>query len=138
MSKLPNFLGSKMRARCVTHIANLIAKAFLDLYTRPASKMRCVSGDNLATPVQPSTAAPSSMPESDTSGNDSTESGAPLDAENDVDEVKEMFDQAEVKVAVAKAFEYMKTTYGVVVTTPELREAQELLSKINGFAHDPF
>ncbi|KAG9092375.1 hypothetical protein FRC06_000123 [Ceratobasidium sp. 370] len=135
-SKLPNLLGSKMRARCVAHIANLIDKAFLDLYTRPASKKRRVSGDNLATPVQPSTAAPSFMPESDASGNDSTESGAPLDAENDVDEAKEMFDQAEVKVAVAKAFEYMKTTYGVVVTAPELREAQELLSKINGFAHD--
>ncbi|KAG8745576.1 hypothetical protein FRC10_007754, partial [Ceratobasidium sp. 414] len=97
MLQLPNFLGSKMRARCVAHIANLIAKAFLDLYTRPASKKRRVSGDNIATPAQPSTAAPSHIPESDTSGDDSAESGVPLDPENDTDEAKEMFDQAEVK-----------------------------------------
>ncbi|KAG9089700.1 hypothetical protein FRC06_001424, partial [Ceratobasidium sp. 370] len=93
---LPRFAGDKARSRCLAHIANLVAKAFLEPYTRPSSRKRRIMDSSEATTAPtPSSAATSP----DISANLNEPDGI-LDDLNgvlDADEGRELFDQAEVK-----------------------------------------
>ncbi|KAG8769320.1 hypothetical protein FRC12_005039 [Ceratobasidium sp. 428] len=144
--ELPRLLGEDARGRCMAHIGNLMAQAFIDLYRRTSSRKRRRAAVDSTENTQPSTSStlPSDPSVANLLGSSSDDPDEPevvlddldgiLELPSDVDEGRELFDKGEVKKALVAAFAYMKAEYRVTVTSEEIREAQELFPKINGFA----
>ncbi|CAE6447109.1 unnamed protein product, partial [Rhizoctonia solani] len=119
-ASLPNFPGAQFRTRCIAHITNLVAKAFMAVFTRPASKKRKIAKSR-ALAKQPTSGSPISA----TRGTDDEFS----------DEGMELHDAGVVQKAVLTAMNEMRVRFGVEVADEEFNEARSVLPKITGFAH---
>ncbi|KAG8684222.1 hypothetical protein FRC08_013804 [Ceratobasidium sp. 394] len=142
---LPQFLGPQARTRCLAHIANLAAHAFLDVFGRPSSKKRWTVAKSAVKPKRSTPNAASTHPVAvssllGVSGNANDpevildELDGILELPDDSDEGKQLADQGEVKLAVTKSLEHMKAAHGVVIPPGELADARDLFPKVNGFA----
>ncbi|KAG9084333.1 hypothetical protein FRC06_004121, partial [Ceratobasidium sp. 370] len=106
--------------------------AFLEPFTRSLSRKWHIAPDLTPAeqhPLHVTAATPSSTAVPSKASRNPGEPKVVLDELNGVlnaNEGKELFDQAEVKMAIIKAMDYMKKEYRVVMTQ----------AKINGFAHD--
>ncbi|KAG9097893.1 hypothetical protein FRC07_010716 [Ceratobasidium sp. 392] len=139
---LPNFRGAKARGRCVAHIANLVAQAFISPFTQPPSKKQRLAGQSSNTerqsapgtatnhPPEPTTTCnePSGeVPDSHKVNLDNTDDGSELP--DKPDDGRQAFDHGEVTAAVEKALERVKQDYHVIVSQAELDKACEVIPK---------
>ncbi|CAE6424423.1 unnamed protein product [Rhizoctonia solani] len=144
-SSLPNFPGTHFRTRCIAHITNLVAKAFMAVFTRPASKKRKIAKSRaLAKQPGPSnltsaTGINSASSLSDPTNSEDLELEQPLDELDAIldipdefaDEGMELHDAGVVQKAVLTAMNEMRVQFGVEVDDEEFSEARS----ITGFAH---
>ncbi|EUC56298.1 hypothetical protein RSOL_170680, partial [Rhizoctonia solani AG-3 Rhs1AP] len=143
---LPNFPGAQFRGRCMAHMINLIAKAFMLVFSRPSPKKRKIatnarvlakrSAPNNST-TQPSTANGSSTSEPTELDDPELPSLDELDTALNVtgelpDEGMEQHDTIEVQKAVGAAIEGMVDLFGVRLSDDELKEAREIFPKATG------
>ncbi|QRV99835.1 AC transposase [Ceratobasidium sp. AG-Ba] len=122
-----SFRGAKNRVRCLAHIINLMAKAFLSLFSKPPRRKKA--------------SAPASQPRADASSETPTQhvSHAENEDEDDTDGVlrpetdpdKQEYDDHVVQKIVQKALDQMAKEE-VVPTKEQIKEGQTIIPKVAG------
>ncbi|EUC59335.1 hypothetical protein RSOL_308600, partial [Rhizoctonia solani AG-3 Rhs1AP] len=137
---LPNFPGSEFRGRCMAHITNLAAKAFMAVFTRPPPKKRRIAQNARVLAQQSATSSSGSG--SSIAANSTAESDLPPLDELDealeipgelIDEGMEQHDTVEVQKAVGVAIEEMANRFHLRLSDAELKEAREVFPKVRMF-----
>ncbi|CAE6473416.1 unnamed protein product [Rhizoctonia solani] len=139
----PSFGGPKFRSRCGAHITNLMAKAYLSIFSKPSTRKRGPPTTDVV-PAPPAkrrrgngnsveAANAQSLEESPIDGDieiDSVE--GPVD---DIDEDKAEYDTFTVKASVTAAFSEAEKSLGIKISESDRQMAQQLLPKISGLAN---
>ncbi|KAG9074447.1 hypothetical protein FS749_013999 [Ceratobasidium sp. UAMH 11750] len=133
--RIPNFLGERSYVRCLAHILNLMAKAFMLPYSRPSKRTKLV----LARTATDVAAMQSSGPVQEfilaqqlDAPLESDELEAPNSAE--VDEGKFEHDTLVAQASVIKAIEQLYAMYKIAPTKQQLQSAQAIMPKVAGLA----
>ncbi|QRV82979.1 AC transposase [Ceratobasidium sp. AG-Ba] len=126
---IPSFRGAKNRVRCLAHIINLMAKAFLSLFSKPPRRKKASLSTGqpranvpLSTPAQ-HVDAPEIEDEDDTDG--------VLQPETDPD--KQEYDDRVVQKITQKALDQMAVEK-VIPTKEQILDGQSLMPKVAGLA----
>ncbi|CAE7107559.1 unnamed protein product [Rhizoctonia solani] len=110
---VPTFRGSRARLRCLAHIVNLMAKAFMSLFSPPPKRT------SRELPARPSSDAANQEFDADPTG--------------EVDADKWEYDNTVVKGVAAEAISMM-AGQGVNVSEEELASARRIMFKVAGLA----
>ncbi|CAE6474836.1 unnamed protein product [Rhizoctonia solani] len=142
---LPNFPGAHFHGRCMAHITNLIAQAFMSVFNRPSSRKRKLAtslGARVLTQQLPPNINPTFANSADAPEPNNPEQptldvlDVALDIPGElVDEGKEQHNTVEVQKAVAAAIETVYNLYGLCLSDDKLRNAREVFPKAAGFAN---
>ncbi|CAE6371524.1 unnamed protein product [Rhizoctonia solani] len=139
--RFPTFGGPSFRGRCSAHIVNLMAKAYLSIFSKPANRKRSTQGNGaFQAPSKrcrlvnnPTDVASTESPGEYDAGNDSDSEGEDGPAD-DIDEDKSEYNNATVKASVIAAFSEVEKNFGLVISQSDRQTAQQLLPKISGLA----
>ncbi|EUC67758.1 hypothetical protein RSOL_560480, partial [Rhizoctonia solani AG-3 Rhs1AP] len=130
----PHFHGERSYARCLAHVINLMAKAFMSPFNRPSQRTRKVLEK---APRPTSTAGKRAtqgfLQAQQVSNIDN--SGELDDSEAlDIDEARFEHDTLVVQAVVYQALEQLSSMYSLVLTTQDLREAQAIMTTVANLA----
>ncbi|CAE6455658.1 unnamed protein product, partial [Rhizoctonia solani] len=114
---VPTFRGSPDRIRCVAHVLNLMAKAFMALLDASSTRARITASDGVSSAEAAALAAASS--DGDDPSND------PQDSTSDVDPDKLQHDTGVVQGVAAQAVELMRE-WGTAISTSELASSRQI------------
>ncbi|CUA71178.1 Putative AC transposase [Rhizoctonia solani] len=139
----PSFGGPKFRSRCGAHIGNLMAKAYLSIFSKPTTRKRGPLANEVV-PTPPTKRRRANGSSADAIPPQSLEENA-LDADiesdnaeglvDNIDDDKAEYDTVTVKASVAAAFSEAEKTLGIVISESDRQMAQQLLPKISGLAN---
>ncbi|KAG8700104.1 hypothetical protein FRC11_013218, partial [Ceratobasidium sp. 423] len=133
----PTFGGPKFHSRCGAHITNLMAKAYLSIFSKLTSCKRGAPAEiasapahkhrrNTGSSVEVANAQP--VQENPTGSNIENEDSEGL--VDNINEDKAEYDNATVKASVAAAFSDAKKVFGITVSESNQQMAQQLLPKL--------
>ncbi|CCO38158.1 hypothetical protein BN14_12323 [Rhizoctonia solani AG-1 IB] len=140
--RFPTFGGPKFRGRCGAHIVNLMAKAYLSVFTKPENRKQITKGGEVthAPPKRrriagnPVDIASAEETEAINAGSDSESEGEEGLVDN-IDKAKAEYDSATVKASVNLAFMEVEKAHGILISPSDQQSAQQLLPKIAGLAN---
>ncbi|QRV99251.1 hAT family dimerization protein [Ceratobasidium sp. AG-Ba] len=125
---IPFFRGPRSRVRCLAHIINLMAKAFLSLFTRQPRRKKVTEPSTRPAIAQasPATTQPDQAIDDIEEDNDDV-----LKPNTDPD--KQDFDDRKIQKNLQKAFNQMAAEK-VIPPQEQLREGRSIMTKVAGLA----
>ncbi|QRW00786.1 hAT family dimerization protein [Ceratobasidium sp. AG-Ba] len=124
---IPSFRGPRNRVRCLAHIINLMAKAFLSLFTRPPRRKKAAEPSK----QQALTASSAAVQIDQSSGDIEEDTDDVLKPHTDPD--KQEFDDRKIQKNVQKALDAMAAEK-VVPKREQLQEGRSIMTKVAGLA----
>ncbi|KAG9083718.1 hypothetical protein FS749_005814 [Ceratobasidium sp. UAMH 11750] len=124
---IPSFRGSSSRVRCLAHVINLMAKAFLSLFSRPPRRKKVEQARQQA-PAQPSATA-----QDPNQANDKVEDDTDDVLQPETDPDKQEHEDGVVQKIAQKALDQMALEK-VVPTREQLQEGRLIMPRVAGLA----
>ncbi|KAG9081714.1 hypothetical protein FRC06_005430, partial [Ceratobasidium sp. 370] len=139
---VPHFLGERSYVRCLAHIINLMAKAFMAPFTYPSKRTKQVLDSNATNPM-PSRASAQAvheflqvqkLPRNPENPENPEVNDADTPDSAEVDEAEFVHDTLVAQAMVLKAIEQLSAQYGIAPTASQLRSAQGIMPIVAGLA----
>ncbi|KDN47302.1 hypothetical protein RSAG8_03781, partial [Rhizoctonia solani AG-8 WAC10335] len=133
--RIPHFLGERSYVRCLAHIINLMAKAFMSPFSNTSKRSREVIEKNnqnskLITPaIQDFLYTQKEVGAEGVDADDAEVLGS-----NNVDPAQFEHDTLVVQDSILQAIEQVSASKGIVPTKSELQDAQSIMSIVSGLA----
>ncbi|CUA75529.1 Putative AC transposase [Rhizoctonia solani] len=131
---VPQFQGERSYVRCLAHIINLMAKAFMSPFSRPNQRARKV----LEQAPRPTSAASKRAIQGFLQAQQNSNLGDAPEFDDskaaDIDEAKFEHDTLVVQDVVYRALKHLSSSHYAIPTIQELREAQVIMTTVANLA----